>query len=114
LAVVGALGWLLSGGCAIDREITKPPEKRDLTRQEIWTKLQSPDFKQKLEAETQIDKLEPVEKRRILLELSRDSDPAVRLIAVKHLAGIDHPEVHARLAEISKSDPDPTVREIAR
>ena len=113
LAVVGAFAGLLAGGCTIDREITKPPETRDLRREEICAKLQSPDFKHKLEAEKQIDKLEPVEKRRILLALSSDSDPAVRLITVKHLARIDDSEARERLTEIATSDPDATVREIA-
>ena len=113
LTIVAVGLWLLSGGCSVDREISKPVEKRDLTLDEIRTKLASSDFKQKLDAEKQIDKLEAEEKCRILLGLSREPDAAVRLIAVKHLAKLERPDARARIGEIAKDDPDPTVREFA-
>jgi hypothetical protein len=119
-AIVRALGLLAVAAaaavtycCAVDRDITKPPEKRDLKADEIRAKLTGSDFKEKLEAEKQIDKLEPDEKRRILLGLSGDADPAVRLIAVKHLRRLDHPDARAALEKLAAGDPDPTVRELA-
>ncbi len=99
--------------CSIDRDITRPVELRDLTTDEIRIKINSPDFKDKLEADRQIDKLEVEERRRILLKLSTDPDAPVRLIAAKHLKKIDHPEAHAALRRMAQEDPDETVREFA-
>jgi hypothetical protein len=113
LFALGALAWLVGAGCCVDHEITKPVETRDLTRDEIRAKLTSSEFRDKLAGEKQIDKLPPDEKLRILLGLSRDSDPAVRLIAAKHLLRIDVPEARERLAQMSQSDLDSTVREVA-
>ena len=108
-----AATWLLLHGCSVDRDITRPTQKRDLTGDEIRDKLRSLDFKEKLEAEGQIDRLEPPEKRRTLLALADDPDAAVRLIAVKHLRKADTEEARARLSRLAKDDPDPTVRELA-
>jgi hypothetical protein len=113
LLLGGALAWLMNGGCSVDREISKPVEKRDLTQDEIRAKLTSGEFKDKLAGEKQIDKLGLDEKLRILLGLSQDPDPAVRLIAVKHLAKMDHPDARQKLAQLAQSDPDPTVRDLA-
>jgi hypothetical protein len=113
LLLLGVFAWLLACGCCVDREITKPVEKRDLTQDEIRAKLTSGEFREKLAGEKQIDKLAPDDKLRILLGLSRDADPAVRLIATKHLLGIDRPEANERLSQMAKSDPDSTVRDLA-
>jgi hypothetical protein len=112
LLAAGALLWLFGGGCSVDTEITKPVERRDLASEEVRTKLKSPDFKEKLEAERQIDKLEPGERRRLLLELARNREAPVRLIAAKHLRKLSDDEVRALLRRMAKEDPDPAVREI--
>jgi len=111
--VAGAGAWVAAGGCSTDPTVAQPHLKRDLKAEEIRSMLTTGDFKQKLEAQKQIDKLEPEERLRIVLALAKDADAAVRLIAVKKLRAIDDPRAKAELARLAKDDPDETVRELA-
>ncbi len=93
------LGLILlsSNGC-VDTTVTRPYQEEDLTIREIRKKLQSGDFRQKLEASKQIDKLAVEEKLRVLIILSQDAEASTRLLAVKKLAKIEDPRAEARLS----------------
>ena len=91
---------LLTGGGAflfvnrdalIDRSLTEPYVEKNLTAEEIRTKLLSGDLLQKIAARKQIEKLEPEEKLRVLLILADDSDVTVRLLAARELLKIEDP-----------------------
>ena len=112
--VAGAGAWVAAGGCSTDPTVAQPHLKRDLKAEEIRTMLTSGNFKQKLEAKDQIDKLEPEERMRVLTALSTDSDAAVRLIAVQKLKKSDDPRAKDILAKLAKDDPDDTVRDLAK
>lgn len=114
LLLAAAIGgvWIFHSGC-IDSSVTQPYQEKDLTLDEIRSKFQSGDFKQKLEAGKQIDKLEPSEKLRVLLTLSKEQDPPTRVLAVKKLKPIDDPRARETLERLAKEDPDPTVRQLA-
>ncbi len=114
LAVAAVGAWVAMGGCATDPTVAKPHEKRDLKAEEIRAMLTTGDFKQKLEAQQQIDKLEPEERMSVLATLSTDADAAVRLIAVKKLKKSDDPRAKDILAKLAKNDPDETVRDLAK
>ncbi|MBI2930832.1 MAG: HEAT repeat domain-containing protein [Planctomycetes bacterium] len=113
LAVTGAVAWVAIGGCSIDPTVAQPYKERDLKAEEIRTMLTGGDFKQKMEAQKQIDKLEPEEKLGLLVTLSNDSDPAVRLIAIKKLRPIEDARAKERLAQMAKEDPNEMVRQQA-
>ena len=113
---------LLTGGGAflfvnrdalIDRSLTVPYVEKNLTAEEIRTKLLSGDLLQKIAARKQIDKLEPEKKLRVMLVLADKSDAIVRLLAAKELRKIDDPKAVAKLAWLAENDPDETVREVA-
>ena len=97
----------------IDSSLTEPYVEKDLTTEEIRSKLLSGGLKQKLEASKQIDKLPPEEKIRVLLKLSEGDATTSRLMAVKKLLPIDDPRVNERLNWISENDPDALVRTLA-
>ncbi|MDP6957621.1 MAG: HEAT repeat domain-containing protein [Planctomycetota bacterium] len=112
-------GWVLFGllllggfGC-VDTTVTRPYQEEDLTIKEIRQKLQSGDFRQKLEASKQIDKLPLEERLRVVTVLSVDPAASTRLLAVKKLAKIEDPRSRIRLEKMSKEDPDPVVQELA-
>lgn len=100
-------------GCGVDPTVKEPYKAKDLTVDEIRAKLQSGDFRQRLEATKQIDSLPSDEKLRVLLVLADDPQPSTRLLAVKKLRAIDDPQARAKLEQIAKNDPDPDVRELA-
>ena len=107
-------GLLLLGGFGcVDTTVTRPYQEEDLTIKEIRQKLQSGDFRQKLEASKQIDKLPIEERLRVVTVLSVDPAASTRLLAVKKLAKIEDPRSRARLEKMSKEDPDSVVRELA-
>ena len=97
----------------IDSSLTEPYVEKDLTTEEIRSKLLSGGLKQKLEASKQIDKLPPEEKIRVLLKLSEGDATTSRLMAVKKLRPIDDPRVKERLKWLAENDPDPLVRTLA-
>ena len=103
----------LSAIACVDTTVTRPYEERDMTVREIRKKLTSGDFRQKLEASKQIDKLEVEERLSVLLVLSEDAEASTRLLAVKKLAKIEDSRAQARLERMSKDDPDELVRELA-
>ena len=113
LALLGGGLWLSLGGCHVDTEVTKPYAQRSLATEEIRAMLASGDFKQRLEASRQVDKLEPQERLTVLLELAQDPDAAARLLAVKKLKEVDDPRARETLTKMAKDDPDPNVRELA-
>lgn len=113
---------LLTGGGAflfvnrdalIDRSLTEPYVEKNLTAEEIRTKLLSGDLLQKIAARKQIEKLEPEEKLRVLLILADDSDVTVRLLAARELLKIEDPGAVDKLSWLAENDPDETVREVA-
>ncbi len=99
-------------GCA-DTSVDKPYRKPELAAEEVRRKLASGDFRQRLEASKQIDKLAPEEKLQVLLILSKDPQASTRILAVKKLRELSDPRAKERLAEMAKSDSDPDVRELA-
>lgn len=112
-------GWILSSvllfavaGC-VDTTVTRPYQEEDLTVKEIRKKLQSGDFRQKLEASRQIDKLPLEERVRVALILSEDGVASTRLLAVKKLGRMEDSRSRNRLEVLAKEDPDPVVRELA-
>ncbi len=107
-------GILLLGGFGcVDTTVTRPYQEEDLTIKEIRQKLQSGDFRQKLEASKQIDKLPLEERLRVVTVLAVDPAASTRLLAVKKLAKIEDPRSRARLKKMSNEDLDPVVRELA-
>lgn len=114
LASAAGVGlWLHLGGCHIDTAVSEPYKERDLRLVEIQNMVKSGDFKQQLEASKQIDKLEPADKLQICRVLAGDSDPAVRLLAVKKLRPMNDPEAREILGRLASKDPDPDVRNLA-
>ncbi len=112
-AVLGSFGLAIGfSGCHVDPTVSKPIEHRDLALDEIRGMLRSGDFKQRLEASKQIEKLPLDEKLRVLDGLAVDPDPAVRLMAAKKLRSIDDPRAKAT-RETLKNDADPDVRAMA-
>ena len=107
-----AVALLVLAGCA-DTTVKQPYKAPDLTVEEIRTKLQSEDFRQQLEASKQIDKLEPAEKLRVVLALSKDPRGKTRILAVKKLKAIDDAKARERLEQMAKDDPDPDVKDLA-
>jgi HEAT repeat protein len=97
----------------VDKSVTDPVRERNLVTEEIRSMLKSGDFKARLEASRQIDKLGQEEKINVLIDLARDSDPAARILAAKKLNEIDDPRAKETLAKLAKEDPDPEVREMA-
>jgi HEAT repeat protein len=97
----------------IDNSLTEPYVEKDLTTEEIRSKLLSGDLKQKLAASKQIGKLPKEEKIRVLLKLSGDNESTSRLMAVKKLLQIDDPRVKEKLKWLSENDPDELVRQVA-
>lgn len=100
-------------GCSYDPTAKEPYKKRDLTVEEIRAKLKSADFKQRLEASAQIDKLDPEEKVQVLLVLADDPVASTRILAVKKLVPLQDPRARAKLEHVAKSDPDADVRDLA-
>ncbi len=97
----------------IDNSLTEPYVEKDLTTEEIRSKLLSGGLKQKLAASKQIDKLPAEEKLRVLLKLSEGSETTSRLMAVKKLRSIEDSRAKERLKWLSENDPDALVRELA-
>jgi len=97
----------------IDHSLTEPYVEKDLTTEEIRTKLLSGGLKQKLEASKQIDKLPAEEKLRVLLKLSEGEATTSRLMAVKKLRSIEDSRAKERLKWLSENDPDALVRQLA-
>jgi len=112
-ALAGGALWLLSSGCQVDTQVTRPYQERSLAAEEIRAMLASGDFKRRLEASKQIDQLPDAERLTVALDLSRDQDPAIRLLAVKKLKEIADPRAKEALGALAKDDPDATVRELA-
>ena len=110
LAAAG--GWLAFAGCHVDGTVAQPVEHRDLALDEIRGMLKSGDFKQKLEASKQIDKLPLDDRLRVLDGLAADPDQAVRLMAAKKLKTIDDPRAKATLEKL-KNDADADVKAMA-
>ncbi len=100
-------------GCRYDPTAKEPYKKRDLTVEEIRAKLKSSDFKQRLEASAQIDKLDPEEKIQVLLVLADDPVASTRLLAVKKLSPLQDARARAKLERLAKDDPDADVRDLA-
>ncbi len=113
-AVAGgaALVWHKVHG-PVDKTVAQPYVEKDLTVDEIRAKLKSKDFKGRVEAGKQIDKLEPEERLRVLLKLADDADTPARVLAVKKLRLIDDARAKDRLRKMAKDDPDSDVRDLA-
>jgi HEAT repeat protein len=107
-----ALLLLFLVGCS-DPTVKEPYQQKDLTVEEIRAKLKSEDFKHRLEASKQIDKLPSEEKLLVLLNLAADPEPSTRLLAVKKLQAVDDPRARQKLEQLAQSDPDTDVREAA-
>lgn len=108
LAVWGAWSWV-----RMTRElqaVTAAPDSGVLSVDRIAVLLASPDFKERLQARRQIDRL-PEDQRVTLLEmLSKDSRAEVRLMAVSGMEPVRAvPRVREILAQLAR-DPDPDVR----
>jgi hypothetical protein len=97
----------------VDKTVSQPYNAPNLTVEQIRTQLNSGDFKQKLEAGKQIDKLAPEEKLHVLLALSHDTESSSRMLAIKKMKSLEDPRAKERITEMAKSDPDTDVRELA-
>lgn len=97
----------------VDKTVTQPYVKPDLTVDEIRDKLKTGDFKQRIEATQQLNKLEPEERLRVLLKLAEAPESPVRMLAVKELRKIDAPEAKQKLQDLAANDLDSDVRELA-
>ena len=111
LAAWGAWSWV-----RMTRElqaVTAVPDSGVLSVDRIAVLLASPDFKERLQARRQIDRL-PEDQRVTLLEmLSKDSRPEVRLMAASGMEPVRAvPRVREILARLAR-DPDPDVRATA-
>ena len=90
------------------REITQAPAK-DLKGDQIIKMLTSGDFKQKLQARKEISKLKPQERKRVLLRMSKEKNPATRMMAIQGLkAFLKDPQVKKVMEGLQK-DPDADV-----
>ena len=106
-------GLFLFAACGVDPTVKEPYKARVFTADEIRAKLNSGDFRQRLEATKQIDSLQPEEKLALLLLLADDPQPSTRLLAVKKLKTLPDSAAKEKLQQIARSDPDPDVREWA-
>jgi len=95
------------------KELTAPAVARDLPVEEIRAKLQSGNFREKLAAKKQIEKLEPTDRVAVLAALLQDPDVATRLIAVSALGDLGSDEARTKLAEVAAKDGDEKVRAAA-
>ena len=111
--LVAGTAWLATSGCHVDRDVTEPHRERSLMAEEIKRMLKSGDFKDRLEAAGQIDKLGAEEKLAVLLELAADADTAARILAARKLHDVDEPRAREALGRLAKDDADPEVREAA-
>jgi HEAT repeat protein len=111
--LVAGTAWLATSGCNVDRSVTEPHRERNLMVEDIRRMLKSGDFKDRLEAARQIDKLGDDEKVTVLLELAQDPDPAARILAARKLRDLDEPRATEALARLASEDADPDVREAA-
>ncbi len=93
--------------------LTKPIERVELPIDAIKEKLRSPNFREKLEARRQIDKLTVADRVAVCKVLLADPDAPTRTLAVTVLAATDSPEARALLAEAAKSDADESIRGLA-
>lgn len=94
-------------------ELTAPAVAKDLPVEEIRTKLKSGNFRDKLAAKKQIEKLEPADRLAVLAALLEDADVATRLLAVSALADVGSDEARAKLGEVAAKDADEKVRAAA-
>ncbi|GEM_PF-3434001 len=109
---VGAI-WFWRQRSRVDLAVSQPYVEKDLTTDEIRSKLGSGEFKQVQEATKQIDKLEPEERLRVLLKLAEDPQSPIRLRAVKKLRALDDPRAKTKLEKMAREDSDADVRELA-
>ena len=65
--------------------ITKVQKVENLKSEQIIKMLASGDFKQKLQARKELNKLKPAEKKAVLLKMVAEKNPAVRMMAVQGL-----------------------------
>ena len=105
--------WFYKKRAQVDKTVTQPYVAKDLTTEEVRSRLKSGDFKERLEAGKQIDKLEPEEKLRVLLKLAEDVDAPARLLAAKKLLKIEDARAKKKLEQMAKEDSDPDIREMA-
>lgn len=114
---------LLAGGAGLgvwywrgkaEAEAVTKVERRDLPVEEIRQKLQSGNFREKLEAKKQIGKLTPEDRVAVLRVLLTDPQAATRLIAVSELGKLEGDAARAALAEAAEKDADEMVRAAAK
>ena len=100
-------------GC-VDKTITEPPKHKELTAQEIKNNLKKGDFRAKLEARKQLDKLPLEEKMKLLLELVVDEEASTRILAVRELGKLDDARATEAIQKAATSDADETVKSVAQ
>lgn len=91
------------------RQITRIQKAGSLKAGQIIRMLTSGDFRQKLQARKELSKLNPQERKAVLLKMCTQKDAATRMMAVQGLKDfIKDPQVKKVLQGLQK-DPDPDV-----
>lgn len=114
LGTAALAGWWWHRATSEVEALTAAPDGADLTASEIAAGLGSDDFRVRLQARRQIDRLPEARRAAVLQELARDARAEVRLLAVSGLEGVKGvPGVVEALRRLAQADPDPDVRSAA-
>lgn len=112
-AAAAVFWWRYKATQAEMAEVSAPVVQKDLPVEAIRAQLKSGNFRDKLAAKKQIEKLEPGDRLAVLTVLLGDDDVATRLLAVKALADLGSNEARAKLSEVAAKDADEKVRAAA-
>lgn len=104
---------LLFTGC-IDKSITQMPKHKNLSVQEIKTKLLGNNFRAKLDARKQIKKLTLKNKLTLFDKLLKEGDLPSRMLAIGELAKLlPNKTAKSLLEKVAKTDPNQFIKKQA-
>lgn len=114
LSLAGAGTWAVLQWHRAEEDVqavTAAPDSPGLSAARIAEMLASPDFKERIQARRQIDRLPERERVEVLAALSTDERAEVRMLAVSGMEALRSlPRVRDLLSRLAAGDPDPDVR----